>query len=95
MNVVFAIRAINQKETNNMILNTTIHAGVPVVNISEVGDIYDTDQTVATIDFSILGDKRLSLQLNLDEVNALATQLSQTYQAIMQGNDDAADAGVR
>ena len=78
-----------------MILNTTIHAGVPVVNISEVGDIYDTDQTVATIDFSILGDKRLSLQLNLDEVNALATQLSQTYQAIMQGNDDAADAGVR
>ena len=78
-----------------MILNTTMHTGVPVVNISEVGDIYDTDQTVATIDFSILGDKRLSLQLNLDEVNALATQLSQTYQAIMQGNDDAADAGVR
>ena len=78
-----------------MILNTTMHTGVPVVNISEVGDIYDNDQTVATIDFSILGDKRLSLQLNLDEVNALATQLSQTYQAIMQGNDDAADAGVR
>lgn len=68
-----------------MILNTTMHLGTPVVNISEdIGDINDTDETVATIDFSIIGDKRISLQLNLVEVEGLATQLSQAAQAVRE-----------
>jgi len=75
-----------------MILSTTIHTGKPVVNISEdIRDFNDPDETVATLDFSILGDKRLSLALNLEEVEDIATQLQQVAQAIRQGTDDIAD----
>jgi len=75
-----------------MILNTTMHLGTPIVNISEdIRDINDPDETVATVDFSILGDKRMSLQLSLLDVENLGEQLRQVAQAIRQGTDDIAD----
>jgi len=75
-----------------MILSSTMHLGKPVVNIEEdIRDYNDPDESVACIYFSVIGDKRISIALNMEEVEDLATQLQQVAQAIRQGTDDLAD----